>query len=210
MKAMGKPRKNPPVFSDELRDWLGSGKDKTLAGLNGVFAEKTFAIAFLLLMALPALPIPTGGVTHVTEIITMLLCLEMIAGRGSPWLPKRWLAMDVGRILSGKAAGKLIGFIGWFERRSRRRWSRTLQPKPVLSLIGIIMLIFTAAAFVAPPFSGLDTLPSLGVVLMSLALILEDGLLLAAGILVGMGGIGLEIAAGTALYDGFKHFLGHA
>ncbi len=107
MRPMANHDKPRQDFSDELHAWLKHGKDKTLGGLNAVFAEKTFAIAFLLLMALPALPIPTGGITHLTELITMLLALELIAGRKSVWLPKRWLKVDVGKALSGKAAGKL-------------------------------------------------------------------------------------------------------
>jgi hypothetical protein len=209
MKAMVKPNRRPQDFSDELHAWLGSSQKKTLGNLNAVFAEKTFAIAFLLLMALPALPIPTAGVTHVTELITMLLSLELIAGRPSVWLPKRWLKLDVGRALSGKAAGKLIAFISWFERRSRQRWNGVLERRPVLSAVGLIILVFTIAAFVAPPFSGLDTLPSLGVVIISLGLILEDGLIVAGGILVGAGGIGLEIAAGSAIYNGISHVIGY-
>lgn len=197
----------PQIFSDELHGWLKHGRDKTLAGLNQVFGEKTFAIAFILLMALPALPLPTGGITHVTELITMLLCLELIAGRRSVWLPRRWLDKDVSKTIKGKAASRLIAFIVWFERLSRQRWSSLLIRRPVLSVVGIVILLFTVAAFVAPPFSGLDTLPALGIVVMSLALVLEDSLILVAGIIIGALGIGLEIAAGTALYDGFKHFL---
>lgn len=198
-------RKAPKVFSDELDGWLKSGGGKTLLDLNRLFGEKTFAIAFILLMALPALPLPTGGITHVTEIITMLLCLEMIAGRSSVWLPRRWLRKDVSRQLSGKAAQKLIGFIEWFERRSRRRWSWLLARRPVLSTLGVVMLVFTAAAFLAPPFSGLDTLPSLGVVVMSLGLVLEDGVVVLVGVLAGVAGIAVEVTAGAALYEGIRH-----
>ena len=197
----------PPAFSEELYEWLKNGGDQTLIGLNRLFGEKTFAIAFLLLMALPALPLPTGGLTHITEIITMLLSLELIAGRRTVWLPRRWRQVDVGKMLRGRAVGRLIAFIAWFERLSRRRWSSLLTRRPVLSAVGLVILLFTVAAFVAPPFSGLDTLPALGVVIMSLALILEDGLILLAGIIIGIAGIGLEITAGAALYDGLKHWL---
>lgn len=196
----------PQPFSEELHGWLKSDQRKTLSNLNEVFGEKTFAIAFILLMALPALPIPTGGVTHVTELITMLLTLEMIAGRRSVWLPRRWLGTDVGKVLKGRAVTKLIAFIAWFERFSRRRGAGLLTRRPVLMAVGLIILIFTLAAFVAPPFSGLDTLPALGVVIISLALVLEDALVLLAGMLIGALGIGLDLAAGSALYSGFRHF----
>ena len=36
-------------------------------------------------------------------------------------------------------------------------------------------------AFLAPPFTGLDTLPSLGVVLLSLGVLLEDFAVVASG-----------------------------
>ncbi|MDP9131122.1 MAG: exopolysaccharide biosynthesis protein [Candidatus Binatota bacterium] len=194
------------LFSEDLQSWLKTGRDKTLAGLIAVFAEKSFAIMFVLLMALPALPLPTGGVTHVTEAIVMLICLELIVGRRAVWLPKKWLKLDVGKFMSAKAIKRLIAIIKWFERFSRRRWSSLLVLTPVLSALGVIIFVFTAAAFLAPPFSGLDTLPSLGVVIISLGLILEDTLIVLAGIVVGIIGVGVEIAAGTALYSGITHF----
>jgi hypothetical protein len=193
-------------FSEELGTWLQGGHDKTLGSLANVFKEKAFALIFLLLMALPALPLPTGGLTHIFELIVGLVCLEMIIGRRTIWLPARWLKLDTGKFMREKSASKLISIIKWFEKFSRRRWSGLLQRKSTGMLTGLVVLTFTIAAFVAPPFSGLDTLPALGVVIISLSLILEDVLLSILGIIVGSLGIGLEIAAGTALYSGLTHF----
>lgn len=193
-------------FSQELEQWLKSSGDKTLAGLIEVFAEKSFALIFLLLLALPALPIPTGGVTHVTEAIAMLISLEMIFGRRTIWLPQRWKKLNVGKHLAGKAAPRLLGVIRWFERYSRRRGSGLLSQALARSVIGLIVLTFTIFAFIAPPFSGLDTLPSLGVVVISLALILEDILIVLGGIVIGSIGVALELAAGIAFYKSLLHF----
>ncbi len=198
--------KSSAPFSKVLENWLKTGKDTSLAGLIHVFAEKSFAIIFLLMLALPALPIPTGGITHVTELIAMLVCLELIVGRKTIWLPTRWLKVDIGKFGKGKGGARLIGIIKWFERLSRRRLGSLLAHTPVLSTIGVVVLIFTVAAFVAPPFSGLDTLPALGVVVISLGLILEDSLFIIIGLILGSIGIGLEVAAGTALYSGLTHF----
>jgi hypothetical protein len=195
----------PEAFSLTLHKWLKGRGDKSLAGLIEVFQEKAFALIFLLMLALPALPIPTGGVTHVTELVAMLVALELIAGRTTVWLPKKWLKLNAGKFMAGRAASKLIKVIEWFEKWSRRRWAGMLANRSILSLIGLIVFIFTLAAFSAPPFSGLDTLPALGVVVISLALILEDALILGFGIIVGLAGMGLEIAAGEALYKGITH-----
>ena len=45
---------------------------------------------FVLLLAVPALPLPTGGATHVFEVIAMLVALQLIVGRRQIWLPARW------------------------------------------------------------------------------------------------------------------------
>jgi hypothetical protein len=67
---------------------------------------------------------------------------------------------------------------------------------------GALVVIGTLVAFVAPPFSGLDTLPALGVVLLSLGVLLEDALIAAAGIAVGAGGIALVVLLSRAVVRG--------
>ena len=57
--------------SDRLEQWFSAEGPRTLGGLIEAFGEKSFAIAFIVLMAIPALPLPTGGVTHVLEVITI-------------------------------------------------------------------------------------------------------------------------------------------
>ena len=198
--------KRPEPFSATLQKWLRSRKPKHVSDLIDTFGEKSFALIFLLMLALPALPIPTGGVTHVTELIAMLGALQMIAGRQVIWLPKRWLKKDVGRTFKGKAGQKLIGVIAWFEKWSRRRGAGLMANHVSLALIGLAVFIYTLAAFTAPPFSGLDTLPALGVVIIALSLILEDAAILILGLAVGAAGIALEIAAGAELYKGLTHF----
>lgn len=206
--AKAAPHEPKPVaLSVALQRWLKTSQPKTLQNLSNLFAEKSFAVIFLVLMALPALPIPTGGITHVTELVTMLLCLQLIVGRSVVWLPQKWLNIDVSKFLQGKAATKFLSVITWFERFSRQRGAAVLTHTLTLALVGVVVLLFTIAAFVAPPFSGLDTLPALGVVIISLGLILEDGLIVLIGLAVGAAGIGLEIAAGEALYHGARHLL---
>ena len=71
--------------------------------MGGVFAEKSFAVTIMLLMIVPAIPLPTGGVTHVFEVITVLLAAQMVLGRGTIWLPERWQKRELGDAITGKA-----------------------------------------------------------------------------------------------------------
>ena len=83
-------------LSDRLERWLRSNEPKTIGSLIELFREKSFAVLFVLLLAVPALPLPTGGVTHVFEVIAMLLALELIVGRRQVWLPERWWRRELG------------------------------------------------------------------------------------------------------------------
>ncbi len=190
-------------FSDDLEGWLETPGEKSIGDLTEVFEEKSFAIALLLLMITAALPVPTGGITHVFELITMLLALEMIFGRRTIWLPTRVLRRELGPATTKKAIPFIARRVRWFERFARPRFARVLEQRVILSALGVVILLLTVGAFVAPPFSGLDTLPALGVVVIALSLILEDAVVTIVGIAIGVAGVALEIALGSAIL----HFL---
>ena len=169
------PDESPPRrFSDELEAWLNAPGPKTIGGLDEQFAEKGFAVILLLLMVLPATPLPTGGITHALEIIAIVVALQLVLGRRNLWLPKRWRARELGATFTGKAAPFIVRRIRTFERISRPRGTRFLETTLALRLGGLAIGGLAVAAFLAPPFSGLDTLPSLGAVVIALALILDD------------------------------------
>jgi hypothetical protein len=192
-----------PPFSDELESWLSSSGTKTIGDLTLVFETKSIAIAVMLLMVTSALPVPTGGITNVFEVITMILAFELIVGRRTIWLPARFLHRELGPATTAKAIPFIARRVRWFERFSRPRFAATLDLRVVLAGLGVIIVVLTLGAFVAPPFSGLDTLPSLGVVVIALSLILEDGLVTIIGIAVGALGVALEIALGSAILSFF-------
>lgn len=187
-------------FSEELETWIKSDRHKTIRDIEQVFAEKGFAIAIFLLMALPALPIPTGGVAHIFEAIAAIIAAQMIFGLRAIWVPARWENIQIGGSFQQKALLPLMRLIRFFERFSSPRFSGLLTSRQFLRLLGLIIIIFTAAAFLAPPFSGLDTLPALGVVIICLSIILEDIVLTIIGVLVGILGIAVTLTLGTALY----------
>jgi hypothetical protein len=188
------------ALSDELDSCL-QDRELTLGRLNDVLDERSFALVLMILLVPSALPIPTGGVTHVLELFGALVALEMIVGRRELWLPRRIAQHRLGETFTGKAAPKLLRFIRWFERHSRPRGARVLRTRPMVSLLGVVLLLFVIGAFVAPPFSGLDTLPSLGVVIVCLGVLFGDSLIVAGGVVVGVTGIGLVIALGVAAWS---------
>ena len=195
------------AFSVRVERWLRGDGPKTIGALGDVFGDKGFAVTFLLLMSVPALPLPTGGITHVLELIALLGSLQMALGRSKVWMPQRLRERELNPLIVDKAVPFIVRRIGWFERRSRQRLPKLFRNRWAKQALGVVITVFTVAAAVAPPFSGLDTLPALGVVLVSLSIILEDAVLLAGGIAVGSGGIALIIAIGAAVHSVIRHLL---
>ncbi len=200
-------RTEPERVSEQLDRWLGTRGDKTLGTLVDLFEKKSFSILFVLLLGPSALPLPTGGATHVFEISAMLLALELIAGRDQIWLPQRWRKLELVGKKRQRFLTALMKMIRRLERLSRPRLRFLFDHRLSNIVFGLLVLGGSAGAFVAPPFSGLDTLPSLGVVLLSLGVLLEDFIVVVLALVIGAAGIMLAFVLGHAAIDSLGKLL---
>jgi hypothetical protein len=211
MGPLGAPKNGassqPGKISDELERWLTGDGEKTLGNLIELFEEKSFAVLFVILLGVPALPLPTGGATHVFEIIAMLLAFELIAGREEIWLPQRWRRLELAGGKQQRFIAALMKVIRWLERFSRPRLRFLFDHRLSNIVFGLLVIGGSLAAFVAPPFTGLDTLPALGVVLLSLGVLLEDFLVVLAALIVGVAGVALEVILGSAALGGIEKLI---
>jgi hypothetical protein len=201
--AAGSPGARPQdpetEFSDQLEDWLRSDEPRTFGDMADVFGEQGFAVMVILFMSMPALPLPTGGVTHLFEAVTILIAAQMVLGRRTVWLPGRLRRRELGPLLADKAIPFIVRRVRWFERHSSRRGAALFGQVWFLRILGVLLIAFCIGSAVAPPFSGLDTLPALGAVVIGLAIVLEDVVVLAAGVAIGVGGVALIVSIGAAV-----------
>jgi len=204
---MGDASADPPRASELLEQWFAGEGDKTLGSLNDRFGRGAFAVAFVLLLAVPALPLPTGGATHVFEVIAMLLALQLVVGRSEVWLPDRFRRVELAGERQQRFLERLMRLIRRLERISRPRARFLFRGRASNVVFGLLVLVGSLGAFLAPPFTGLDTLPALGVVLLSLGVILEDALMAVAGTVLGAAGVVLEIVLGSAVVHGVGSLL---
>jgi hypothetical protein len=193
--------------SDLIEAWLTGDQPKTLDSLIDVFDEKAFGVIFVILLGVPALPLPTGGATHVFEIIAMLLSLQLIAGRDQIWLPERWRRMQLEGPRQQKFVNWLLKVIRFLERFSKPRLRWLFGHRLSNTVFGLLILLLSIAAFVAPPFSGLDTLPALGAVLVSVGVLLDDIAVVITGVVLGAAGVFLELVLGKAAFSGVKQLV---
>jgi len=197
----------PERVSDLLQRWLGRKGDKTLGSLIELFQERSFAILFVLLLGVSALPLPTGGATHVFEIIAALLAVQLIADRDKIWLPQRWRKLQLAGVKQQRFITTLMKMIRRLERISRPRLRFLFDHRLSHIVFGLLVIGGSAGAFFAPPFSGLDTLPSLGVVLLSLGVLLTDFLVVVVAIAIGVAGVVLEVVLGSAAVNAIGNLL---
>jgi hypothetical protein len=195
------------MLSDELERWLRSDGDKSVRSLVELFGGKSFAILFVLLLGVPALPLPTGGATHVFEVIAVLLALQLIAGREEIWLPERWRKLQLAGGKQERFINALMKIIRWLERFSRPRLRFLFNHRLSNAVFGLLVIAGSVSAFVAPPFTGLDTLPALGVVLLSLGVLLEDALVIVVALVFAVAGVVLEVVLGKAAIKGVSSLL---
>lgn len=187
-----------PGITEQLAGWLEGVGPKTFGGLVDVFEEKSFALLFVLLLGVSALPIPTGGATHVFDVIAVLIAGQLVIGRDRVWVPDRWKGLALAGPRQQRFIRVLLKAMRWIERVSRPRLSALLDRRFSNAFFGMSVIVLTAAAFLAPPFSGLDTLPALGVVLIALGFMLEDALVIVVGLGIGVGGVAVEVLLGQA------------
>lgn len=192
------------LFSKQIEKWLNNKQGRTIEDLLAISSEKSFAVCILILMIIPALPLPTGGITHIFEMIAVLLGLEMVLGRKVIWLPKRWLNINTSELGKNKIIISALRKLKWIEKHSRRRLRTLLINNYFLRITGLFFVLFCFAAFIAPPFSGLDTLPSLAVVFLALSLVFEDFVLYIIGLIIGAVGVGTILVLGGAILKTFK------
>ena len=188
-------------FSDQLENWLSLEGHKTFEKLSSEFKEKSFAVLILLLMLPTALPIPTGGLTYIFEITAMLLALEMVIGRSTIWLPEKLKSRKIEISADGRVMKLFLKTMRKLEKYSKPRWDSVLRLKKFLAALGIILFLIILGGTLSPPFTGLDTLPSVGAALICTGVLLEDIAGVFFGVLVGCVGVAISVSVISTAFN---------
>lgn len=164
---------------DECRRGL-SDAPLTFAQVLGRVRHAGFALTGMLL-ALPFLqPIPLGPFSIVAGLAFVVLGVQMLHGRATPWLPPRVLHKE----LQGKVWLGLFAFLGRLVRVVRRiarpRWAPLVRSTTAQRLIGVLFVInglLLAAPLVFVPFG--NVMPAVAIMLVCMADLEQDGVVAA-------------------------------
>lgn len=176
----------------------------TLHELTHALGERAFGL-MLFVLALPVCVPLLYGVPQIVSVPMIAIAIQMAMGREEPWMPHRFGERRLGKsALVGMAVGARKWF-GWVERLARPRLLLLSGPTAE-RLVGAIFVIFIASILI--PFPATNTLPGIGVMMASVGLITRDGLLVLAGLAIGVCWILLLVVGisivGPAFIDLFK------
>ncbi len=178
----------------------------SLSELGARLSERAFGV-MLFVLAIPVCMPFLYGVPQIVALPMMALALQMAAGRDQPWLPARLGARRLSQPALQRTAQGARKWFGWIEMLARPRLSALTGPIGE-RVTGALFVLFCASILV--PLPATNTTPGIAIAIAAIGLITRDGLVLLAGLLLGLGWITL-LAVGFALFGlAFLDLLGDA
>lgn len=177
--------KQPPrslsTLLDDLEQSLHSETVK-VSDLIEAFQERGFGL-LLFIFALPAaIPLPALGINVIIALPLLLLTGQQAYGAKKVWLPKTVLKRSISRSTMVKFIDGARPWIKRLEFFIRPRFG-FLTDGLFPHLIGFFGLIMALSVCVPIPLT--NTVPSFGIALMAIGVIMRDGLAVLAGAVIG-------------------------
>lgn len=157
--------------------------------LNG-FHERGFGF-FLFIFALPAaLPLPGLGINLVVAVPLLLLTAQQALGRKTIWIPAGMRKKNIERTKLSGMIDSALPFTQKIELLIRPRLGFVTQGV-FSNLIGFLGFIMALSVCLPVPLT--NTVPSFGIALMAIGVIMRDGLSVIAGALIGTAWVAMLI-----------------
>lgn len=181
-----------------------NGRDVTLSWILTHLNERAFGL-FLLFLALPCCIPFLYGVPQIVALPMMFVSVQILLGRGMPWLPEKLGQRSISSAGLTGLAERAGPWLRRIEAVSRPRLS-ALTRAPADRIVGLALVLFSASILV--PLPGTNTVPGFAVVIVAMGLLQRDGILVILGGMIGTAWIGTLIFAGASLASLIKAWLG--
>ena len=189
---MTHPRDHVQKASDVLLEALRDTEDSTITvgRLTRAIGDRAFGL-ILLLFALPnCVPAPPG-LGSIMGLPLALFGIQLALGRRIPWLPGFLARRRFQRDVLLRLVERGLPYIRKIERVCRPRMTFITGPKGE-RIFGIIITILASAILIPLPLTNF--IPALGIGIIALGLLEEDGVTALIGVLVGTTGLAIVAA----------------
>lgn len=179
----GKAAEKPEKLSELLRHVSDSAGDKiTLGQIANAMDDRSFG-AFLVVFCLPNLvPLPPGATFILGLPLVFIACQMAFSRLDTIWLPKRLREYS----FDNKAFSAVLDkFIPWMNKAERFIKPRFFSGNRLIErVLGIFALVLALIVFLPIPLGNMG--PSLALALLGLGLTERDGVVIGAGVLIGV------------------------
>jgi hypothetical protein len=164
-------------FSQDIKSLLQRLAEKplTLGDILAETSERGFSLVIALLVLPFLFPLPPG-LTGPFGGICLLLSMQMVLGRRSPWLPKKIARYKFPRGFAEIILQNLRRVTRVLEKIARPRWAKIAENPLIWRLNGLC--ISWLALLLISPVPLTNPIPTVGILLLAVATIESDGLLM--------------------------------
>ncbi|GJD62279.1 hypothetical protein MPEAHAMD_2432 [Methylobacterium frigidaeris] len=169
----------------------------TVGDIVAVLRDRAFALLVVLLGLPNCLPMPPP-IPLICGLLLALVAAQIAAGMSAPWLPRALLGRSIARADLQRAVSRAVPLLRRLERWSRPRL-RVFENDIGMRTMGLLLLALSLVLIVAAPLVGQIPL-GLAVTLVGLGLVERDGIVVAAGLGVGVLGVALNLGFVYAVF----------
>lgn len=177
------PRRTSHILESLIENAEGRG-DISIREILDMLGNRAFGLAILVFSLPNSLPIPSPpGFSAIFGVPIILLAVQIVIGRPTPWLPRRFGGYRFSRAKFTAFLQKALPYIRKVERLLHPRLS-FMESWLGERVIGIALALLAVVLAMPIPFGNF--LPGLSMSLIALGMLERDGALALAGILGGV------------------------
>jgi len=148
---------------------------------------KSFGI-FIVILSMPsALPVPAPGYSIPFGLALLGLGIQVVLRRDHPWFPERVLNREIHIKEGSKLVSGMVKFLSIFERFIKPRFTFVYSNPFTYRLMGLIIMLCATSMLIPIPLT--NTLPAIGIFLIGLGMLEEDGIFGVLGTIAGICGV---------------------
>lgn len=175
---------------------IGNGERISLGDLTTSLGDRGFGL-LVLIFALPNIIPMIPGVSTVSGIVIALVGLQMMIGRHAPWMPGFVAVKTMPREQLAAMIDRTVSWIERLEQVARPRWTGMTRG-PMHVVLGAMFVLL--GGILALPLSWIGNFPpGVALVVLAIGMLEEDGVLVAAGHVIGIVATLLVLALVAAL-----------
>ncbi len=176
-------------LSADIQDIFATrdGDAITVGDVLDRISHQSFGL-FLIVMALPsALPLPAPGYSVPFGLVLILLGTQMVARRDTPWFPERLRQRPLKSGPNSRLVRGMVKALELVENVVRPRLRFIYHTPLAYRTMGAIVTCCGISMCIPIPLT--NTLPAIGIFLLGIGLLEEDGIVTLLGMLVAFVGI---------------------